>query len=456
MKLLVVDDEIKILNVIKLLFHKENCQVDSASSGEEALELVEDNSYDVILLDLNLPGIDGLETMKKIRFSDKYCNTQFVIITAHGSFRTAVEAIKNGAYNYISKPFDNDELIAIVKGAAKAKFLSDKIDFLENEISNNEPLNNIIGNSDEMHNVFRLVEKIAPADCPVLITGESGTGKELIVKALYNLSKKYKSSFIPVNCSAISPTLFESEFFGFSKGAFTGANITKKGKFREADQGVLFLDEIAEMPLEFQPKLLRALESGEVIPVGESRPFSVDVRIICATNKNLYNLVNEGKFREDLYYRLNVFQITLPPLRSRGEDIVLLIKYFCKKYGCKEISDEALKILCNYNWPGNVRELKHEIQKASILADDIIMVNHLSERIRNFHGTKKNNAETTAIDINDNFSMEEYIESVERKLMLKALKKQRYNKSNASRMLGLSYRVFNYKFEKYGMEEEMR
>jgi DNA-binding NtrC family response regulator len=295
---------------------------------------------------------------------------------------------------------------------------------------------------------LRLTEKVAPLDATVLISGESGTGKELLVRAIHRLSNRKMRTFIPVNCAAIPPNLFESEFFGHLKGSFTGASTVQKGKFREADGGTLFLDEIGEMPLEFQPKLLRALESGEVTPVGGSRPSSVNVRIIAATNKNIKQEVDDGNFREDLYYRLNIFTIELPPLRERRGDIPVLANYFVKKFNGKGITADAIARLKAHDWSGNIRQLKNEIQRAVILAEDgEIRPEHLS-----IEATPVAPCDEVS-EIPPNFSLEDELKSLEQRYYEAAMKQTNGNKSQAAKLLGISYRTFNYQWQKFEKEE---
>ncbi len=318
-KLLIIDDEANIRNIVSILMKKEGYEVETAVSGENAIDLVDRNSFDVIIADINLPGITGIETMKVIKA--KYPEIQFIFITAHATYSLAVESIKYGGYNFLTKPFDNNDLINIVHGANQIKQLSDKVKALESQVRVDEPFREIIGQNSKLKQTLKLAEKIAMSDANVLVTGESGTGKELLVRAIHKISNRRDKPFVPVNCSAISPNLFESEFFGHLKGTFTGAYQSRKGKFAEANGGTLFLDEIGDLPLEFQPKLLRALESGEIIPIGESKPTMVNVRIIAATNKSIPEMIEEKKFREDLYYRLNIFTLELPPLSARKDDI---------------------------------------------------------------------------------------------------------------------------------------
>ncbi len=441
-KILIVDDEQHIRSILMLILKNEGYKTICAGSGEEALDLVSQNDFDVAVIDINLPGMNGIETMKQIKAI--HSSAQFVFITAHGTFSLAVEAIKYGGYNFVSKPFDNDEIIGIINGAFQVKQMSDKLKALESQLCMEQPFKEIIGYSAELHKVLKLADKVARSEANILITGESGTGKELLVRAIHKISNRNDKTFIPVNCAAIPPNLFESEFFGHTKGAFTGATTFRTGKFKEADGGTLFLDEIAELPLEFQPKLLRALESGEITPVGENRPLKVNVRVITATNKNLPDLIEEKLFREDLFYRLNIFQLELPPLRYRKEDIPLLANFFLKKHGDFTLSEESISLLQAYPWYGNIRELKNEMQRVAVLADQLVLPEHLS--IKTKACTNLN------IELYEGFDLEKEMNAFEKLYYLKAMKIANNNKANAAKLLGVSYRIFNYQWTKYQEE----
>ncbi len=441
-KLLIIDDEPNIRNIISILLKKEGYEVETSLSGENAIEICDRQEFDVIIADINLPGITGIETMKVIKA--KYPDIQFVFITAHATYTLAVESIKYGGYHFLTKPFDNNDLINIVNGAYQIKQLSDKVKSLESQVRIDEPFREIIGQNSRLKQTLKMAEKVSLSDANVLVTGESGTGKELLVRAIHKISNRRDKPFVPVNCSAISPSLFESEFFGHLKGTFTGAYQTRKGKFWEANGGTLFLDEIGDLPLEFQPKLLRALESGEIIPIGESKPTMVNVRVIAATNKNIPEMVEDKRFREDLYYRLNIFTLDLPPLSLRKDDIPLLSYYFLKKYSTARISEEAMHSLIDYPWYGNIRELRNEMQRAAILANDLILPEHLSLN------TKVRKAEE--INIFDGFSLETELSVIEKKYFVKAMNQANGNKAMAAKLLGISYRTFNYQWQKFQEE----
>ena len=435
-KILVVDDEKRIRNILKILLEQNNYFTKTAESAEQAVIKAAETEYDIFLLDINLPGINGIDLMIKLKKSNP--DSQYIFLTAHGTVKLAVKAIKKGAYNFLQKPFDNEELLGIISGAAHVKDLKDKVKALESQIQKDIPFASIITNSPKLKKVLKMAEKVALSDTNILVTGESGTGKELLVREIHKISARNNNMFIPVNCAAIPSNLFESEFFGHKKGSFTGATGHNKGKFREADNGTLFLDEIGEMPLEFQPKLLRAIENNEVTPVGSSRPISTNVRIIAATNKNLLAEIENNNFREDLYYRLNIFQLHLPPLRERKNDIELLAHHFAKKFE-KKITPPAVELLQNYNWPGNIRQLFNEIQRATILAEDSIKTEHLSI---------KKEAKNESISIPKGFSLAHEIDEIKKSYFQAAMKQTNCNKTQAAKLLGLSYRKFNYQWEK--------
>jgi DNA-binding NtrC family response regulator len=374
----------------------------------------------------------------------KYPDIQFVFITAHATYSLAVESIRYGGYNFLTKPFDNDDLINIVKGAFQIKQLSDKVKSLESQVRLDEPFREIIGQNNRLKQILKMAEKVALSDANILVAGESGTGKELLVRAIHKISTRRDKPFVAVNCSAISPHLFESEFFGHLKGTFTGAYQNQKGKFVEANGGTLFLDEVGDLPLEFQPKLLRALESGEINPIGGHNPLLVNVRVIAATNKHILEMIEEQKFREDLFYRLNIFTLEMPSLATRRDDIPLLACYFLKKYSNARISDEALQLLVDYPWYGNIRELKNEMQRVAILAGDLILPEHLSLL------TKARKAED--INIFDGFSLDAELSSIEKKYYLKAMNQADGNKALAAKLLCISYRTFNYQWQKFQEE----
>ncbi len=439
MKILVVDDEKKICRILCLLLEDEGFETQSCNSGEDALVEATRFNPDVVLLDLVLPGMNGIETM--IEMKKLLYGTQYIIITANGDVSKAVSAIQTGAYNFIKKPFDNDELIGLVRGAEEVKKMHDKVSELVHRLDKSDYCSHIIGDTPQIAEVKRLIRVVAPSEASVLVVGESGTGKELVVKAIHVLSKRRNKPLLAVNCSAISENLFESEFFGHVKGAFTGAIRDNKGKFQEAKGGTLFLDELSDMPLAFQAKLLRVLESEEVTPVGSSRSVKTDVRIIAATNRNPQDLINQGLFRLDLYYRLKTFILEIPPLRERVEDISLLTGCFANKLN-RKVSRMALDALKHHNWPGNIRELKNEIERASILSNDLIKPEHFS-----FSG--KNDSGVLADVQDDDFDLENILDEIRRKYFVNAMQVAGGNKVKAAKLLNLSYRKFDYQWKKY-------
>ena len=377
-RILVADDEESIRWVLSKALAKQSYQVDLASTGQEALDLFRKNRYDLALLDIKMPGLSGLELLSQ--FLEERPDILVVIMTAESSMKNAVEAMKRGAYDYITKPFDLDALDAIILKAHKSSAVTEEVHRLREEIRDHYQLDrSIIGKSQSMQEVYKVLGRVAPSEVTVLITGESGTGKELIARAIHFNSPRLGKPFLAINCAAIPRELLESELFGFEKGAFTGATERKIGKFEQANGGTLFLDEIGDMPLELQAKLLRVLQEKEITRTGSSTSIDVDVRIVAATNQDLKESVRTKKFREDLYYRLNVVPIELPPLRNRKDDIPLLVDYFLQRareemgvttQGC---SEDAMALLKSYSWPGNVRELENALQRAALLSPDQIL-----------------------------------------------------------------------------------
>jgi nitrogen regulation protein NR(I) len=370
--ILIVDDERSIRVGLKGLLTKEGYEVAVAESGDEALRLLDKQSFDLALTDLRMPRMDGLSLLTQLK--ERYPDMVVMMMTAYGSEKIAVEAMKAGAHDYIVKPFDNDEVKILVRQALEQHALRREVHHLRERLDTAFRFDSILGTSPAMQRVFDVVKKVAPTDLTVLISGESGTGKELIANALHQNSPRKNGPFIKVNCAAMARELVESELFGHEKGAFTGAIAAREGKFEAADGGTLFLDEIGDMPLETQAKVLRVLQEQEFERVGGNRPIKVEVRVIAATNRNLHQMVQEGKFREDLFYRLNVIPIGLPPLRERQEDILLLATHFLQaveaQYGGepRALSPSAHRVLLEAPWPGNVRELKNVIDAAAVLA----------------------------------------------------------------------------------------
>ena len=378
-RILVADDEESIRWVLSKALVKKGFKVDLAEDGKQALSMFRSNHYDLAVLDIKMPGLQGLELLKLAQ--EEFPDTLGGIMTAESTMENAVAAMKNGAYDYLTKPFDLDALDAIILKAQKAAEVSDQIDHLKGELQEQYRFGRtIIGNSQPMQEVYKTLGRVAPSDVTVLVTGESGTGKELIARAIHFNSPRLGKPFLAINCAAIPRDLLESELFGHERGAFTGASDRKAGKFEQANGGTLFLDEIGDMPLELQAKLLRVLQEKEITRTGGSQTMKIDVRIVAATNQNIATQVSEKKFREDLYYRLNVVPIELPPLRMRKEDIPALVEFFLQRaqqdlgVSTTECSKEALSLLKRHSWPGNIRELENIIKRAALLSPNHVLL----------------------------------------------------------------------------------
>ncbi|MDZ7262164.1 MAG: sigma-54 dependent transcriptional regulator, partial [candidate division KSB1 bacterium] len=369
-RILIVDDEEKIRTILAAILHDEGYEVETAKDGLEAIEKSTAFKPQLLIVDLKMPRMDGLETIMRIK--DRLPRAVAIILTAHGTIPSAVQAIKQGVYDYLTKPFDNEQMLLVVQRALEVHRLTEEIDQLKQELGKKYGLETIIGESPVMQAVRQQIRQIAGTDATVLIEGESGTGKELVARAIHYESQRKNHPLVIVDCTAIPANLIESEFFGHEKGAFTDARQRRIGKFEEADTGTIFLDEIGELPLEAQAKLLRVLQEKEFTRVGGNVPIKVDLRVIAATNKNLEQLLNEGKFREDLFYRLNVLKLRLPPLREHVEDMALYVRHFLAKYretfgkNITSISTEALDLLKAYDWKGNIRELENVVQRAML------------------------------------------------------------------------------------------
>ncbi|MCK5552859.1 MAG: sigma-54-dependent Fis family transcriptional regulator [Deltaproteobacteria bacterium] len=450
-RILLIDDEESFRHMLSVILKKRGYDVETANNGIDGLKKVDTGSYDTVLCDIRMPEMDGLEFLKEAQKAG--CESTIIMMSAYGTLDTAIEAMKLGAYDYISKPFKPDEIILTLKKAEERERLRRENLFLKKEVQKEYSFENIISKNDRMRQIFDTIRKVAKYKSTILIEGESGTGKELVAKAIHFNSDRSDNPFIPVNCGAIPENLLESELFGHTKGSFTNAVRTKKGLFEEADGGTMFLDEIGELPLQLQVKLLRVLQVGEIRRIGDSKPIIIDVRIIAASIKDLDKEVREHKFRDDLFYRLNVLPIKIPPLRERKEDIPLLVDHFISKYNRElgkpidEITQEALNCLLNYNWNGNVRELENIIERAIVLTE--------SKQIQqeNLPVEIQNPREESRISLpNDELSIKKASRYLEMDLIRKALLKTKGNHTHAAKFLEISHRALLYKIKDYGIE----
>ena len=444
-RILVIDDEEHMRWALEKAMKQEGYGVITAAGGREGLEALHREGASLVILDLKMPDLDGLEVLKRIR--EAYPRLPVIMITAHGTIQTAIEAMKIGAADYITKPFDLDELKIVIRKTLQMSQLMHEVSFLRAELMKEH--GEMVGKSPAIMEVRRLIRRVAPTEATVLITGESDTGKEVVAVAIHRQSPRADGPFIAVNCAALPEQLLESELFGHEKGAFTGATTRKPGRFEMAARGTIFLDEIAEMSPTMQAKLLRVLQDKTFERVGGTQTIQVDTRIIAATNRDLAACVREGRFRQDLYYRLNVFSIHLPPLRDRREDIPLLSEHFLKKFAplyhpCT-ISPEALDLLCRYDWPGNIRELQNVIERALILCHEAeIKPAHLPKELHRPAARPP----CPVVNLPDEgISLEE----VEIQLILQALEKSRGNQSRAAQLLGISRATLLYRMQKYGL-----
>ncbi len=442
---LVVEDEELMRSILRQLLTDSGYRVFTADSAETALEIFAENDVDVTLTDIKMAGRDGIELLDQIKTIND--ESVVIIMTAYSSVDSAVAALRKGAYDYITKPFVNEDLLQTLKNAIRQRELFRENRALRRELNKQYTFSEIIGKSDSLQKVFELVEKVADTNANVLIQGESGTGKELIARAIHFNSSRSSKPFLAVNCGALPESLLESELFGHTKGSFTGAVADKKGLFRSASGGTIFLDEIGEMPLALQVRLLRAIQEHEVTPIGSSVPVRFDARMIAATNKNLETEVAENRFREDLFYRLNVVEITLPPLRERREDIPLLIKHFVarsarnQKAPEKSVSPPAMSALVNHAWEGNVRELENAIERAFILSGDEIGIDSLPPKI------VTNAAQAYEIRDMDGFRLT--LEEMERRYVLEILRTVDQDKAQAANILGIDLSTLYRKLKRY-------
>ena len=441
-KVLVVEDEELMRNILRTLLEDEGYEVFTADGAEAALQIFPENAIDVTVTDIKMAGLDGLGLLDRIKAIDEHALV--IVMTAFSSVDSAVAALRKGAYDYITKPFVNEDLLHTVRNAIRNRELFAENRALRRELNRRINRSDIIGSSDAMGDILNLVQKVAGTNAAVLIQGESGTGKELVARSIHFNSSRSAKPFLAVNCGALPESLLESELFGHTKGAFTGASGDKKGLFRSADGGTIFLDEIGEMPPPLQVRLLRALQEHEVTPVGSSTPIKFDARVIAATNRDLEKEVAAGSFREDLYYRLNVIEMTLPPLRERRQDIPSLVRHFLSRAAEKQstvekpISDEAMSALRNYDWPGNVRELENAIERSFILSGDEIALGDLPPRIRRSAGTG---------EWSDNGRPS--LEDVERRYVIETLESTGHDKVAAAQILGIDLSTLYRKLKRY-------
>lgn len=451
--ILIVDDEKRQREILEYILKKEGYNTYSAPSAEEALKIINSTEIYVVLSDLRLPKNDGFWLLKETLSFDP--NISFIIITGHGSIDSAVSAIKMGAFDYITKPLTRENVISVVKKAFERTSLLKERNYLVSKLKSQQYLQGLIGEHPLFKEVIKTILKVAAFDATVLITGESGTGKELIARAIHNISPRKEKPFLAINCAAIPEQLMESELFGYCPGAFTGATTRKKGLFEAAEGGTVFLDEIGELSPTLQAKILRILQDKEILPLGSTKMVKVDVRIIAATNVNLEKKIREGTFRADLYYRLNVFSIKVPPLRERTSDIPLLINYFLEKYkylsgGKTKIFDkDAIKVMLDYPWYGNIRELESVIQRAILYSEgEIIKKPDILPLLGEFEAEELTDNNSIATLLNREKSLEE----IEKDLIITAMEKAGWRISKACKALGITYRTLQYRLNKYGIK----
>ncbi len=439
------DDEDTFRNIMSNELNRMGYHVTCCASGRETIKNIRERDFDAVVLDVNMPDMDGIETLKKVKEIEP--TTEVIILTGQGSIENAVRAIKLGAYDYLTKPCRLNELDGLIQKALEKRQLSRENAYLRRLVKDTQGTPSMIGNSTAMNAVYKMIDKVAPSDVIVLIQGESGTGKELVAQAIHQRSLRANKPFVVINCATLQETLLESELFGHIKGAFTGATESRMGLFEAADGGTLFLDEIGELTVGTQSKLLRVVQMGEIRRVGDNRIITVDTRIIAATHKNLATEVKNGRFREDLYFRLNIITVSLPPLRERREDIPVLVQHFlqniCQNKQKKELTPEAMEMMAKYTWPGNVRELENTIERLVVLTDgDSISIDDLPENIR---GTLPN------MDTPD--KTEKTLSEVEKKHILKILHEKQWNKTLAAETLGISLKTLYNKLKAYNIDQ---
>jgi len=446
-RILLVEDQETTRQFVSMILAEAGYKLDAAADGSKAFSQLEENYYDLVLTDLKLGDFSGLDVLKKAMASDP--PPAVIIITAFGSIENAVEAIKLGAYHYLTKPVSSDELLHTIRRALDRQQLADRVRKLESQLEREFKIDNLVAKSAKMRQVIETVRQVSKSDATVLIEGESGTGKELVARAIHANSRRRDNSFVAVNCGALPETLLESELFGYVKGAFTGAQETRKGLFQEAHEGTIFLDEIGETSPAFQVKLLRALQEGEIRRVGDQKPIHVNVRVIAASNQELKSLVEAGKFRQDLYYRVNVIPVKIPPLRERKEDVAPLCEFFIQRYaGEREappprLSYEAVNLLEQHSWPGNIRELENAIERALVLAkSELIHPEDLPLEIQGKSSSPLNSAELP-------LAMKELEEYQVRRI----LEMTNWNQTEAARLLGIGYNTLWRKIKEFKIKK---
>ncbi|MCS6873715.1 MAG: sigma-54 dependent transcriptional regulator [Pyrinomonadaceae bacterium] len=460
--ILVVDDEEIMREVLETLLSNAGYKVDLARTGEEAIEAYTKKPYDLVIMDVSMPGMGGLLALEELIKIDP--EAVVLMITAYATFDTAISAWEKGAAGVIRKPFENSQVLAMVERGIRKRRQEEERKTLRQAMSRSVNRENFIWRSAAMENIFRLIERVAPARSTVLITGESGTGKELVARAIHEASPRADKPFVVVNCSNIPSELLESELFGHTRGAFTGAVTAKKGLFEVADGGSVFLDEIGDLKPETQVRLLRFLQEREFTPLGDVKPVKVDVRIIAATNVNLKEAIKSGRFREDLYYRLSVVPIDLPPLRERREDILPLVQHFIRKFNkennrnvSENLSAEVLSVLENYDYPGNVRELENIIERAVVIApSNEITLDCLPTEVRNFNSAARKNGVSFSLDISEGIDFYEAVKEFEINLIKQALEQTGGNQSRAARLLGLNVTTLNSKVLSYNILKKQK
>ncbi|MEC9442267.1 MAG: sigma-54 dependent transcriptional regulator [Myxococcota bacterium] len=452
-----MDDEPSMREMLRIMLKTEGCDAEIVPRGEDAIANLEAGErYSIVLTDLKMPGVSGLDVLRAVKRHDPAC--QVILMTAFASAETALEALREGAYDYMIKPFKRDQAVSVVRRALEKFSLLRENFYLREALEGKHSLGKIIGKSEAMRRVFQMIERVAPTPSTILITGESGTGKELVAQAVHEKSDVSSGPFIPINCGAIPENLIESELFGHKKGAFTGAVADKQGMFAAASGGTIFLDEVGELPLSTQVNFLRVLQEKKVKPVGSAREIPVDCRIIAATNRDLREEISEGRFREDLFYRLNIIPIELPALRERDGDVKLLLEHYVKKYSgslnspVRGIDAEAMKILLNYSYPGNVRELQNIIERAVTLETrDLISTDVLPFQLQDEPFTRA----TEEIEIpEEGIDLESMVAKLEITLIEKALERTNGVRKEAAELLGISFRSMRYRLDKYGINPD--